>query len=107
MTDKSNHGRAEESPTTSAVRLPDLNLIRELAWRTGLLGFGLFLVLTDEPQRDLRLNALTYFIAVVWCRYDGFLSGRRWGGALLEAILWYIAAAGFARMLMVLTATLV
>lgn len=79
-----------------------LQFVKELAWRTGLLGLGMFLVLTDDPARNLRLNALTYLVALVWCRYDGALARGRWGAASLEAIVWYLAAVGFARLLVFL-----
>lgn len=76
--------------------------MKELAWRTGLLGIGMFLVLTDDPLRNLRLNAIAYLVALVWCRYDGAVSRGRWGAAALEAIVWYLAAVSFARMLVLL-----
>jgi hypothetical protein len=54
--DQWDQGRAGEPPRPASVRLPDPNMIRELAWRTGLLGLGMYLVLTDDPPRNLRLR---------------------------------------------------
>lgn len=62
----------------------------------------MFLVLTDDPSRNLRLNALAYLVALVWCRYDGAVSCGRWGAAAFEAIGLYIAAVSFARILILL-----
>jgi hypothetical protein len=62
----------------------------------------MYLVLTDDPARNLRLNALAYLVALVWCRYDGALSRGWWIAAAFEAVLWYIAAVGLARVLVLL-----
>jgi hypothetical protein len=98
MTDRSNQDDAGV-PQRQASGLPsDLRLIKELAWRAGLLGLGLYLVLTDDPSRNLRLNALAYVLALIWCRYDGMLSRGRWGAAAFEAMIWYLIAIGFGRM---------
>lgn len=102
MTDRWERDRAEDPSRPASARSFDPNVIRELAWRTGLLGLGMYLVLTDDPTRNLRLNALAYVVALVWCRYDGALSRGRWGAAAFEAVIWYLAAVAFARMLVLL-----
>jgi len=95
-------GRPDRPQGPEPGRPTHLQLMKELAWRTGLLGIGLFLVLTDDPSRNLRMNVLAYVVALVWCRYDGALSHGRWGAAAFEAIVWYIASVGFARLLLLL-----
>jgi len=102
VTERRDRGSTGEVPAGTSLRLPDMNLIRELAWRTGLLGLGVYFALTGDPARNLRMNALAYVVALVWCRYDGALSRGRWGAAAFEAVLWYIAAVGFARVLVLL-----
>ncbi|MCB4825340.1 hypothetical protein [Roseicella aerolata] len=40
-------------------------------------------------------------MTLVWCRYDGAFSRGRWSAVTFEAVIWYIAAVGFERMLVV------
>ena len=69
-----------------------LRFVRELMWRNGLVGLSLYLLLTDNQWRNLRLNAVAYTVVVVWCYYDGALARGRWRSSLLEGFGWYFIA---------------
>jgi len=99
MTKPWNWGSPDRPEGPEPERPTPLELTRRLAWRTGLLGAGMFLALTDDPSRNLRMNAVAYLVALVWCRCDGAFSAGRWGAAAFEAVIWYLAAVGFARLL--------
>jgi hypothetical protein len=55
-------------------------------WRGSLLGTVLFLVLTDDPVRNLRYNLISYIVALVWCYYDGVRARGRWSVAWYEGL---------------------
>lgn len=89
-----------------ATRLRQAGLTREawligvsVLWRGALLGTVLFLSLTDDPDRNLKHNLISYIVAMVWCYYDGAFSRRRWLLAWFEGVLLHLAGVGFGNLL--------
>lgn len=67
--------------------------------RSGIVGTGLWLMLTTDPDRNLRHCGLAYLALVVWCYYDPFTYGRRWSTAAVLGFTVYLVSVQFARLL--------
>lgn len=76
-----------------------INAAAKVMLRAVLLGTFLYLILTDDPDLNLKLNILPYIIAVVWSYFDGVFAKRQWKISFLEAVFIYIGAVQFGRML--------
>lgn len=61
-----------------------------LMWRGVLLGTALYLVLGEDPEANLKLNGVSYIVALVWAYYDGLFARRLWSMAFVEAIFLHI-----------------
>lgn len=73
-----------------------------ILWRGVLLGTALFLIIGDDPSRNLRYNAVAYIIAVIWSYYDGLIARRRWPISGIEGLLLYGTIVGFGNLLVLL-----
>jgi len=62
-----------------------------LLWRAALLGTALYLLLEPDQSANLRLNLLSYIVALVWSYYDGLFVNRLWRYAWIEAIFLHFA----------------
>lgn len=52
-----------------------------------------FMVLGENPDANLKLNAVSYIVvAAIWAYYDGIFTKRMWLMAFLEAIFLHLAA---------------
>ena len=76
-----------------------LRLVAEVALKCGLLGLGLYLLLTANEAQNLRLNGVVYVVSAIWCYYDGALARRRVAVAAIEGALWYLTAIQFCKLL--------
>ena len=45
-----------------------------LMWRGVLLGSALYLLLGEDPEANLKLNGVSYIVALVWSYYDGLFA---------------------------------
>ncbi|WP_149755205.1 hypothetical protein [Roseivivax sediminis] len=61
-----------------------------LMWRGVLLGTALYLLLGEDPEANLKLNGVSYIVAVVWFYYDGMFARRVWSMAFAEAIFLHL-----------------
>ncbi|WP_372921654.1 hypothetical protein [Roseovarius sp.] len=61
-----------------------------LMWRGVLLGTALYLLLGEDPEANLKLNGVSYIVAVVWSYYDGMFARRVWSMAFVEAIFLHL-----------------
>lgn len=61
-----------------------------LMWRGVLLGSALYLLLGEDPEANLKLNGVSYIVAVVWSYYDGMFARRIWSMAFVEAIFLHL-----------------
>lgn len=61
-----------------------------LMWRGVLLGSALYLLLGEDPEANLKLNGVSYIVAVVWSYYDGMFARRIWSVAFVEAIFLHL-----------------
>lgn len=59
-------------------------------WRGILLGSALYLLLGEDPEANLKLNGVSYIVAVVWSYYDGMFARRVWSMAVVEAIFLHL-----------------
>lgn len=68
-------------------------------WRGVLLGTLLCLFIGPETSVNLKMNAASYVVALIWCYYDGVFSRRVWSLAWLEAIFLHLAGVQFGNLL--------
>lgn len=61
-----------------------------LMCRGVLLGSALYLLLGEDPEANLKLNGVSYIVAVVWSYYDGMFARRVWSMAFVEAIFLHL-----------------
>lgn len=61
-----------------------------LMWRGVLLGTALYLLLGEDPEANLKLNGVSYIVALVWAYYDGMFARRIWSMAFVEAIFLHL-----------------
>ena len=61
-----------------------------LLWRGVLLGTALYLLLGKDPEANLKLNGVSYIVALVWSYYDGMFARRVWSMAFVEAIFLHL-----------------
>ncbi|RBI67537.1 hypothetical protein DQW77_17525 [Roseovarius sp. TE539] len=61
-----------------------------LMWRGVLLGTALYLLLGEDPEANLKLNGVSYIVAVVWSYYDGMFARRVRSMAFVEAIFLHL-----------------
>lgn len=61
-----------------------------LMWRGVLLGTALYLLLGEDPEANIKLNGVSYIVAVVWSYYDGMFARRAWSMAFVEAIFLHL-----------------
>lgn len=61
-----------------------------LMWRGVLLGSALYLLLGEDPEANLKLNGVSYIVALVWSYYDGMFARRIWLIAFVEAIFLHL-----------------
>ena len=61
-----------------------------LMWRGVLLGAALYLLLGEDPEANLKLNGVSYIVALVWSYYDGMFARRVWSMAFVEAIFLHL-----------------
>lgn len=61
-----------------------------LMWRGVLLGSALYLLIGENPEANLKLNGVSYIVAVVWSYYDGMFARRIWSMAFVEAIFLHL-----------------
>ncbi len=73
------------------IRSENLGATGRLMWRAVLLGTALYLMLGDDPDANLKLNGVSYIVAVIWVYYDGVFAKRMWSIAWLEAIFLHLA----------------
>lgn len=74
------------------LQADSLKAAGELIWRGVLLGTVLYLVLGENPDANLKLNAVSYIVAAIWAYYDGIFAKRMWLMAFFEAIFLHLAA---------------
>lgn len=68
-------------------------------WRGALLGIALYLLLGDDPSVNLKLNGVSFIVAMVWSYYDGAFSRRRWSIAWSEGLIMHLAGVQVANIL--------
>lgn len=61
-----------------------------LMWRGVLLGTALYLLVGEDPEANLKLNGVSYIVALVWAYYDGMFARRIWSMAFVEAIFLHL-----------------
>ena len=61
-----------------------------LMWRGVLLGSALYLLLGEDPEANLKLNGVSYIVALVWSYYDGMFARRIRLIAFVEAIFLHL-----------------
>jgi len=61
-----------------------------LVWRGVLLGTALYLLLGEDSVANLKLNGVSYIVALVWTYYDGTFARRIWSMAFVEAAFLHI-----------------
>ncbi|WP_146203000.1 hypothetical protein [Silicimonas algicola] len=54
-------------------------------WRGILLGTALYLLIGEDAEANLKLNGVSYIVALVWAYYDGMFIRRIWAMAFVEA----------------------
>lgn len=96
-----------ETGLMSRLRQVDLSsdtwpIVAGVLWRGALLGSVLFLSLTDDSDRNLRHNFISFIVAMVWCYYDGALTRGRWSVAWIEGLALHFTGVGFASLLILL-----
>ncbi len=76
--------------------------VRVLFWRGFLLGTALYLLLTSDPVRNLRYNAIAFIAAYIWTYYDGLMVKRRWSLAWTEALFLHLLTVQFGNILILI-----
>lgn len=71
-------------------------------WRGFLLGCALYLALGADQGANLRLNLISYIVALVWSYYDGVIAKCRWSVAAVEGILLHLTAVQVGSLLSIL-----
>lgn len=90
--------RARERGTSPRA----LREVGALMWRGVLLGTTLYLALRDDPETNLKLNGISYILALLWAYYDGLFAKRRWPFAFPEAIFLHLCGVQVANLLILL-----
>ena len=79
-----------ERLTRIGISPDSLRAFGALMWRGVLLGSALYLLLGEHTEPNLKLNGVSYIVAVVWSYYDGMFTRRVWSMAFVEAIILYL-----------------
>lgn len=74
----------------TGISAATLHATGALMWRGVLLGAALYLLLGDDPEVNLKLNGVSYIVALVWSYYDGMFARRIWSMAFVEAIFLHL-----------------
>jgi hypothetical protein len=74
--------------------------VKEVLWRTGLIGVALFVMPPFAIAPTFGQLATVYVAIIVWCYYDGGLKPGGWLMAILEACLWLFLAMKWGQLLL-------
>jgi hypothetical protein len=83
-------GEFVERLQRTGISADTLRATGALMWRGVLLGTALYLLLGEDPEANLKLNGVSYIVAVVWSYYDGIYARRVWSMAFVEAIFLHL-----------------
>lgn len=90
MNDTRLFGEFVERLQRTGISADTLHATGALMWRGVLLGTALYLLLGEDPEANLKLNGVSYIVAVVWSYYDGVFARRAWSMAFVEAIFLHL-----------------
>ena len=90
MTATRHSGSLAERLERTGISADTLRATGALMWRGVLLGTALYLLLGEDPEANLKLNGVSYIVAVVWSYYDGMFARRVWSMAFVEAIFLHL-----------------
>lgn len=83
-------GEFVERLQRTGISADTLRATGALMWRGVLLGAALYLLLGEDPEANLKLNGVSYIVAVIWSYYDGMFARRVWSMAFVEAIFLHL-----------------
>ncbi len=83
-------GEFVEQLQRTEISVDTLRATSALMWRSVLLGSALYLLLGEDPEANLKLNGVSYIVALVWAYYDGMFARRFWSMAFVEAIFLHL-----------------
>lgn len=77
----------------------------EFAWRTFLIGLGLFAMPPLAVAPTTGQLIVTFIGIVIWCYYDGAFARGSWPRAMLEGGIWFFWGTRWTQVLLLLFAT--
>ncbi|GER06684.1 hypothetical protein GCM10007972_13090 [Iodidimonas muriae] len=83
-------GRLSQRLSNVGLTEKSLRAAGTVVWRAILLGSALYLALTPDQDANLRLNMISYIVALVWSYYDGVFSRGRWSFSAVEGIFLHL-----------------